>query len=64
MLKLHKELPKARTPHDKKLIERQISATDRGTETLHCAQGDPAGRIDALAVTNKTECGKGVLSGS
>ena len=37
MLRLLKELPKARTPHDKELIERQIPATDRGTETVHCA---------------------------
>ena len=52
MLKLHKELPKARTPHDKELIERPIPATDRGAETLHCAQGDPAGPTDVLAVAN------------
>jgi hypothetical protein len=34
MLRLHKELPKARTPHDKELIERQISATDKAIDGL------------------------------
>jgi hypothetical protein len=31
---LHKELPKARTPHDEELIERQISATDKQIDAL------------------------------
>jgi hypothetical protein len=29
MLKLHKDLPKAKTPHEQKSIQRQIAATDR-----------------------------------
>lgn len=62
MLKLHKELPTARTPHDREFIERQISATDRGAETLHRAKGDPAGPTDVLAVANETKRGEGVVS--
>lgn len=34
VLKLHEELPKARTPHDKELIERRISATDKQIDSL------------------------------
>jgi hypothetical protein len=28
MLKLHKDLPKAKTPHEQESLQRQISATD------------------------------------
>ena len=34
MLKLHAELPRARTPHDEELIERQVSATDKQIDSL------------------------------
>ena len=34
MLALHKKLPAAKTPHDKTVIERQISATDRQIDHL------------------------------
>jgi len=34
MLKLHKDLPKARTAPDKTAIERQIATTDRQTDAL------------------------------
>ena len=34
MLKLHKELRAARTGHDKKLIQRQIDATDKQIDQL------------------------------
>jgi hypothetical protein len=34
MLKLHKDLPKARTAHDKTAIERQIAATDKQIDQL------------------------------
>jgi hypothetical protein len=29
MLKLHKDLPKAKTPHEQESIQRQIAATDK-----------------------------------
>jgi len=34
MLKLHKDLPKARTAPDKTAIERQIAATDKQIDEL------------------------------
>jgi len=34
MLKLHKDLPKARTAQDKTAIERQIAATDKQIDAL------------------------------
>jgi hypothetical protein len=34
MLDLRKQLPKARTPHDKELIERQVSVTDKLIDAL------------------------------
>jgi hypothetical protein len=34
MLKLHKDLPKARTAPDKTAVERQIAATDRQIDAL------------------------------
>ena len=34
MLKLHKDLPKARTAPDKTAIERQIAATDRQIDEM------------------------------
>ena len=40
--------------------ERQIPATDRGTEILRYAKGDPAGPTDVLAVANETKRGEGV----
>ena len=34
MLKLHKDLPKAKTPHEQESIQRQIAATDRQIDGL------------------------------
>jgi hypothetical protein len=34
MLKLHKDLPKAKTPHEQESIQRQIVATDRQIDAL------------------------------
>jgi len=34
MLKLHKNLPKAKTPHEMTAIERQIQATDKQIHAL------------------------------
>jgi hypothetical protein len=34
MLKLHKDLPKAKTPHEQESIQRQIAATDRQIDVL------------------------------
>ena len=34
MLKLHKDLPKAKTPHEQESLQRQISATDKQTDAL------------------------------
>ena len=34
MLKLHKDLPKAKTPHEAEALQRQIAATDRQVDTL------------------------------
>ncbi len=36
MLKLHKDLPKAKTPHEQESIQRQIAATDRQIDELVC----------------------------
>ena len=34
MLKLHRDLPKAKTPHEQESIQRQISATDKQIDAL------------------------------
>jgi hypothetical protein len=34
MLKLHKDLPKAKTPHEQESFQRQIAATDEQTDQL------------------------------
>ncbi len=34
MLKSHKPLPKAKTPHEVEALQRQIAATDRHVDTL------------------------------
>ena len=34
MLKLHKDSPKAKTPHEQESIQRQIAATDKHIDTL------------------------------
>jgi hypothetical protein len=34
MLKLHKDLPKAKTPHEQESIQRQIAATDKLIDAL------------------------------
>ena len=34
MLKLHKDLPKAKTPHEQESLQRQIAATDKAIDTL------------------------------
>ncbi len=34
MLKLHKDLPKAKTPHEQESLQRQIAATDRQIDKL------------------------------
>ncbi|MCX6842449.1 MAG: hypothetical protein NTX53_09240 [candidate division WOR-3 bacterium] len=34
MLKLHKDLPKAKTPHEQESLQRQIAATDRQIDTF------------------------------
>jgi hypothetical protein len=34
MLKLHKDLPKAKTPHEQESVQRQIAATDKAIDTL------------------------------
>jgi len=34
MLKLHKDLPKAKTPHEAEVLHRQIAATDRQIDVL------------------------------
>jgi hypothetical protein len=34
MLKLHKDLPKAKTPHEQESIQRQIAATDKQIDAL------------------------------
>jgi hypothetical protein len=34
MLKLHKDLPKAKTEHEKTAIDRQIAATDKQIDAL------------------------------
>jgi len=34
MLDLHKQLPKARTPHEREAVQRQIALTDRQIDEL------------------------------
>jgi len=34
MLKLHKDLPKAKTPHEQEFLHRQIAATDNAIDAL------------------------------
>jgi hypothetical protein len=34
MLKLHKDLPKAKTPHEAEALQRQIAATDKQIDVL------------------------------
>jgi hypothetical protein len=34
MLKLHKDLPKAKTPHEQESLQRQIAATDKTIDAL------------------------------
>ena len=34
MLKLHKDLPKAKTPHEQESLQRQIATTDKAIDTL------------------------------
>ena len=34
MMKLHKDLPKAKTPHERESLQRQIAATDRQIDNL------------------------------
>jgi hypothetical protein len=34
MLKLHKDLPKAKTPHEAEALQRQIAVTDRQIDNL------------------------------
>jgi len=34
MLDLHKQLPKAKTPHEQESLQRQIAATDRQIDAL------------------------------
>ena len=34
MLDLHKQLPKAKTPHEQESIQRQIAATDRVIDAM------------------------------
>jgi hypothetical protein len=34
ILKLHKDLPKAKTPHEQESTQRQIAATDKQTDAL------------------------------
>jgi hypothetical protein len=34
MLKLHKDLPKAKTPYEQESLQRQIAATDRAVDAL------------------------------
>jgi hypothetical protein len=34
MLKLHRDLPKAKTPHEQESIQRQIAATDKAIDAL------------------------------
>ena len=34
MLKLHKDLPKAKTPHEQESLQRQIAATDKAIDGL------------------------------
>ena len=34
MLKLHKDLPKAKTPHEQESLQRQIAATDKQIDAL------------------------------
>jgi hypothetical protein len=36
MLKLHEDLPKAKTPHEAEALQRQIAATDRQIDQLVC----------------------------
>ena len=34
MLKLHRDLPKAKTPHEREIMKRQVAATDRQIDAL------------------------------
>ena len=34
MLDLHKQLPKAKTPHEQESLQRQIAATDKAIDAL------------------------------
>jgi hypothetical protein len=34
MLKLHKDLPKAKTPHEQESLQRQVAATDKAIDAL------------------------------
>jgi len=36
MLDLHKQLPKAKTPHEQESLKRTIAATDKQIEVLMC----------------------------
>jgi len=36
MLKLHKDLPKARTPHEQESLQRHIAATDKQVDQVVC----------------------------
>ncbi len=34
MLKLHRNLPKAKTPHEREIVKQQVAATDRQIDAL------------------------------
>ena len=34
MVKLHRDLPKAKTPHEREIVKRQVAATDRQIDAL------------------------------
>ena len=47
MLALHKQLPEARTPHEKIALERQIEATDGQIDGGQALRADGGGDLDS-----------------
>jgi hypothetical protein len=49
MLRLHKDLPKAKTSHEQEFIQRQIAATDKAIALVYELNGMMRPEIDPVA---------------
>jgi hypothetical protein len=55
MMKLHKDLPKAKTPREQEYLQRQIADTDKAVDALVC---ELYGLMeDEVRVSSRTERG-------